>query len=87
MKSDIAIAQEAKMKPISEIGKKAGIEDVLVPYGRFLAKVPLTSAENFENQSQGKLILVTAMTPTPLGEGKTTNTIGLAQALAQIGKK
>ena len=85
-KSDIEIAQSVQMKPITEIAKKAGIEDAyLEPYGRYKAKVDLSLMENVKREN-GKLILVTAITPTPAGEGKTTTTIGLADGLARIGK-
>ena len=85
-KSDIEIAQSVQMKPITEIAKKAGIEDAyLEPYGRYKAKVDLSLMENVKKEN-GKLILVTAITPTPAGEGKTTTTIGLADGLARIGK-
>ena len=85
-KSDIEIAQSVQMKPITEIAKKAGIEDAyLEPYGRYKAKVDLSLMESVKREN-GKLILVTAITPTPAGEGKTTTTIGLADGLARIGK-
>ena len=85
-KSDIEIAQSVQMKPITEIAKKAGIEDAyLEPYGRYKAKVDLSLMESVKKEN-GKLILVTAITPTPAGEGKTTTTIGLADGLARIGK-
>ncbi|MBU1692946.1 MAG: formate--tetrahydrofolate ligase [Verrucomicrobia bacterium] len=88
MKSDIEIAQEAPKRPIAEIAGAIGIaEDDLIPYGRYIAKVPLDVVERREKAGEGKLILVTAMTPTPKGEGKTTNTIGLGQALARLGKR
>ncbi|MFH0954178.1 MAG: formate--tetrahydrofolate ligase [Verrucomicrobiota bacterium] len=88
MKSDIQIAQEAAKRPIVEIAKSLGIgADDLIPYGRYIAKVPIGVVERREDATEGKLILVTAMTPTPKGEGKTTNTIGLAQALARLGKR
>ena len=88
MKSDIQIAQEAAKRPIVEIAGSLGIgSDDLIPYGRYIAKVPIDVVERREDAREGKLILVTAMTPTPKGEGKTTNTIGLGQALARLGKR
>lgn len=87
MKSDIAIAQEATIQPISKIADKLGLSEVIEPYGHYQAKVPITHSPESKGKTKGKLILVTAMTPTPLGEGKTTNTIGLAQALSAIGEK
>ena len=85
-KSDIEIAQSVKMLPIGEIAEKAGIDDRFIePYGRYKAKVDY----NFLNETKGKdgkLILVTAINPTPAGEGKTTTTIGLADGLKRLGK-
>ncbi len=82
--TDIEIAQNCKMKPITEIAEKAGIgKDYLEPYGWYKAKVDLSYAK--ESKKNGKLVLVTAITPTPAGEGKTTTTIGLADAMNQIG--
>lgn len=87
MKSDIEIAQAAKIQPIVDIAKKLNIpEDDLELYGKYKAKLPLKYI-NEEKVKQGRLILVTAITPTPAGEGKTTTSIGLAQALNKIGKK
>src|SRR5437016_3087607 len=88
VKSDIEIARAAKMKPIIEIGKKLGIPaDSLVPYGHSKAKVGLDYIDGLANKKDGKLILVTAITPTPAGEGKTTTTVGLGDGLNRIGKK
>jgi formate--tetrahydrofolate ligase len=88
MRSDLEIARSIDLAPIPEIADKLGIPaDVLVPHGRFIAKVPLSYLDSLTDRPEGSLVLVTAMTPTPLGEGKTTTTIGLAQALAKIGKK
>jgi formate--tetrahydrofolate ligase len=88
VKSDIEIARAAKMLPIAEIAAKLGIpEDALEPYGRTKAKVALDFAQGLTAKPKGKLILVTAMTPTPAGEGKTTTTVGLGDALNRIGKK
>ena len=86
--SDIEIAQGVKMKPISEIAEKAGIaEKYIEQYGKYKAKIDLSLLNDRSGSPDGKLILVTAITPTPAGEGKTTTTIGLADGLAQIGKK
>ena len=88
MKSDIEIAQAASAKPISEIASKLGIpESSLEPYGRTKAKITLDYIESLSNKPDGKLILVTAISPTPAGEGKTTTTVGLGDALNHIGKK
>jgi len=88
VKSDIEIARAAKMKPIMEIGKALGIpaED-LVPYGHTKAKVTLKYIDSLAKKPNGKLILVTAINPTPAGEGKTTTTVGLGDGLNKIGKK
>lgn len=87
MKSDIEIAQSVVMKPILEVAEEIGLEEqYLEQYGTYKAKVDLAFL-NHSNNKKGKLILVTAMTPTPAGEGKTTTTIGLADAMRQIGKK
>ncbi len=84
MKSDIEIAQSAKPKHISEIAAKAGLtEGEIEYYGKYKAKIELSVAKR---ESKGKLVLVTAITPTPAGEGKTTTTIGLADGLSRIGK-
>jgi formate--tetrahydrofolate ligase len=86
--SDIEIARAAKLKPITQIAEAVGLspEDI-EPYGRYKAKIPLSVAERFADRPQGSLILVTAMTPTPAGEGKSTMTVGLGDALHRIGKK
>ncbi len=86
--SDIEIAQQAKMKPISEIAESLGVlDDELELYGKYKAKVSLDLLKRLESRPNGKLILVTAINPTPAGEGKTTLTVGLGQALNKIGKK
>ncbi len=86
--SDIEIAQSVKLQPIVEIASKLGIgEDELELYGNYKAKVSPSVWERVKDNRDGKLILVTAITPTPAGEGKTTTTVGLAQALSRIGKK
>ena len=88
MKSDIQIAQEAEMLPIKEVAEKLGIgEDDLELYGKYKAKLSDELIERVKNQPDGKLILVTAINPTPAGEGKTTISIGLADALNRAGKK
>ena len=84
--TDIEIAQNCKMKPITEIAKKAGIEPkYLEQYGNYKAKIDLSLMKE-TNKEDGKLVLVTAITPTPAGEGKTTTTIGLADGINRIGK-
>lgn len=87
MKTDIEIAQSYKMKPITEIAEKVGIpEDYLEAYGKYKAKIDTAFLKN-ESRKDGKLVLVTAINPTPAGEGKTTTTIGLADALNSMRKK
>ncbi|WP_432662779.1 formate--tetrahydrofolate ligase [Wukongibacter baidiensis] len=87
MKTDVQIAQEAKMLPIVEIGKKLGIkEDDLELYGKYKAKISLDVYKNLEDKEEGKLILVTAINPTSAGEGKTTTNVGLSMGLNKIGK-
>lgn len=86
--SDIEIAQQAKMKPISEIAENLGIkENEIELYGKYKAKINLSIFERLKDKPDGKLILVTAITPTPAGEGKSTTTVGLGQAMNKIGKK
>jgi len=88
MLTDIQIAQQAKMKYISEIAEEAGINgNELEMYGHYKAKVSLDLFDRLEKEENGKLILVTAINPTPAGEGKSTTTVGLGQALNKIGKK
>ena len=83
--TDIEIAQQAKMQPITQIAAAAGIDaELLEPYGKYKAKVSLSLLDH--TKKQGKLVLVTAITPTPAGEGKTTTTVGLADGLHRIGK-
>ena len=87
MKTDVQIAQEAKMLPVNEVAEKLGlVEEDLVHYGKYKAKVDLDVLDRLEDKEDGKLILVTAITPTPAGEGKTTVNIGLSMALNKIGK-
>ena len=88
MKSDIEIAQAAEMKHIREVANSIGLDEkYLELYGNYKAKVSLDVLEDFKDRPNGKYIDVTAITPTPLGEGKTVNTIGLSMALNKIGKK
>lgn len=88
MLTDIEIAKQADIKPISYIAEKLGISaDELEFYGKYKAKLPLSLLKKYENKEDGKLILVTAINPTPAGEGKTTVTVGLGEAMNRIGKK
>src|SRR6478736_7281306 len=88
MPTDIEISRAAKMRPIGEIAARLGIPDEAVePYGRYKAKVSLDWLNQRRNGPQGKLILVTAINPTPAGEGKTTTSVGLADGLNRIGRK
>ncbi|MEG2685160.1 MAG: formate--tetrahydrofolate ligase, partial [Erysipelotrichaceae bacterium] len=87
-KSDLEIAQEAKMQTINEIAKKVGInEDDLECYGKYKAKLSLDVLNSRKDKEDGKLILVTAINPTKAGEGKSTTTVGLGDALCKLGKK
>jgi formate--tetrahydrofolate ligase len=88
LKSDIEIARAANMKPIAEVGQKIGIPpDALLNYGPYKAKVSFDFINSVQGKRDGKLILMTAITPTPAGEGKTTTTVGLGDGLNRIGKK
>ncbi|GHV12970.1 formate--tetrahydrofolate ligase [Clostridia bacterium] len=89
MLTDIEIAREAKIKPIREIAESLGLdpENDIEPYGRYKAKLSDDTVERLKNSAKGKLILVTAISPTKYGEGKTTMSVGLGQALAKLGKK
>ena len=89
MPTDIDIAQKAKMQRISRLAfEKLGIEEEhLEPYGHYKAKVSLAYVDSLKDRPEGKLILVTAISSTPAGEGKTTTTVGLGDALNHIGKK
>lgn len=88
MKSDIQIAQEAKMEPIKNIAEKLGLcEDDIEYYGKYKCKISLDVYDKVKDKENGKLILVTAINPTPAGEGKSTVTVGLGQALNKMGKK
>jgi len=87
-KSDIEIAQEAKVADIREIAQKIGLtEDEIELYGKYKAKVDYNLLKKLADKPNGKLILTTAISPTPAGEGKTTTTVGLGDALSKIGKK
>jgi formate--tetrahydrofolate ligase len=87
VKSDIEIAQAAEMKEITEVASQLGLaEEDLKLYGKYKAKVELGVLKKFSEEADGKLVLVTAITPTPAGEGKTTTTVGLGQALNKLGK-
>jgi len=86
-KSDIAIADEARLLPIREVADKLGIGDSVLPWGKHKAKVDFAEIAAARPETNGKLILVTAVSPTPAGEGKTTTTIGLGDALNRIGKR
>ena len=86
--SDIEIARDAKIQPIMDVGAKLGIPaEHLIPYGHTKAKIDLGYLASLEDQPDGKLILVTGINPTAAGEGKTTTTVGLGDALNRIGKK
>ena len=87
MKSDIQIAQEAKMEYITKISEKLNLtEDDIEQYGKYKCKLSLDILEKNKNKENGKLVLVTAINPTPAGEGKSTVTVGLGQALCKMGK-
>ena len=88
MLSDIQIAQKATMKRVTEVASHLGIaDDHLIPYGHYKAKISLDYVDSLKDKPNGKLVLVTAISPTPAGEGKTTTTVGLGDALNRIGKK
>ena len=88
MSSDIGIAQNATLKPIGEIAARLGIPAASIEnYGHYKAKIGLDYIDTLKDKPDGKLILVTALSPTPAGEGKTTTTVGLGDALNRIGKK
>ena len=88
MKSDVEIAQAAKMKPIVQVAAELGLtEDDLELYGKYKAKVSLNVWDRIKDRPNGKVVLVTAINPTPAGEGKTTNTVGIGDALRKLGKK
>ncbi|MCA0421099.1 MAG: formate--tetrahydrofolate ligase, partial [Proteobacteria bacterium] len=88
MPTDIEIARVATLQPIATIAAKAGIpSEALNPYGKYIAKIDTHAIPGFEAKPDGKLILVTAISPTPAGEGKTTTTVGLGDGLSRIGKR
>ena len=88
MLQDIEIARAARLKPIGDIAAALGVPDsALIPYGRHIAKIEAPYLKSLEDRPDGKLVLVTAISPTPAGEGKTTTTVGLSDALTRIGKK
>jgi formate--tetrahydrofolate ligase len=88
MATDIEVARAARMKPIAEVGAKIGIPaDAMLQYGRTKAKIEFDFIEGLKDKPDGKLVLVTAITPTPAGEGKTTTTVGLVDGLSHIGKR
>ncbi len=87
MATDIEIARAAELRPIADIAERAGIPvDALEPHGKFIAKVDTKAIPDFAGKPDGKLILVTAINPTPAGEGKTTTTVGLGDGISRIGK-
>ena len=87
MKTDIEIAQAAEIQPITKIAEKIGLSfDDIELYGKYKAKIPLEVLEKFDEQTDGKLVLVTSINPTPAGEGKSTVTVGLADAFARQDK-
>ena len=88
MKTDIEIAQEAVMEPIVRVAEKLGIkEDDLELYGKYKAKISDEFIDSIQDRPNGKLVLVTAINPTPAGEGKTTTSVGLGEAFGKLGKK
>ena len=88
MKTDIQIAQEAKLMHVKDVAAQIGIaEEELEFYGKYKAKLSDELWERVKDNEDGKLVLVTAINPTPAGEGKTTTTVGLGQAMAKLGKK
>src|SRR5215217_6275748 len=88
MPNDLQIARKAALKPLDEIAASMGIEkDLLEPYGNSVAKIKLEAIEELADRPRAKYVVVSAITPTPLGEGKTTTTVGLGQAFGHIGKR
>ena len=83
--TDIEIAKSVKLNQITEVAKDLGIEDYIEPYGKYKAKISNELTKKLENKQNGKLILFTAISPTPLGEGKTTVSIAVADGLRKIG--
>src|SRR5688572_21307615 len=88
MASSLEIAQAAKLRPIEDLATELGLKhEEIDPYGRFMAKMSLSALDRLASRPDGKLIVVTGITPTPLGEGKTTTAIGLAQGMCKLGVK
>ncbi|MGA1327268.1 MAG: formate--tetrahydrofolate ligase, partial [Rubrivivax sp.] len=88
MRSDIDIAQAATLQPVTEIAQRLGLpEEALVAYGRYKAKITLPHLRTLQDRPDGRLVLVTGINPTPAGEGKTTTTVGLGDALNRIGER
>ena len=88
MASDLEIARTAKLKPISDVARDLGLEDEeIIPYGATKAKIHLDALRRIDGNPMGKYVVVTAVTPTPLGEGKTTTTVGLIQGLESSGRR
>lgn len=88
VKTDIEIAQESSLLPIKDIAKSIGLsENDIDYYGKYKAKITYEKIHSLQNESDGRLILVTSINPTPAGEGKSTVTVGLGDALNQLGKK
>src|SRR5262249_61733469 len=88
MKSDIEIGQEARLRPIEDVARDAGIHPSdFIPYGRDKAKIAISAIQRREGRPEAPLVLVSAITPTPAGEGKSTTTVGLGQALNRLGKR
>ena len=86
VRSDIEIAQQAQLTPITEVAAKVGLTaDDLELYGKYKAKISFAAIRRLQKKADGKLVLVTAITPTPAGEGKTLTSIGLAQAMNKLG--
>src|SRR6187551_3679966 len=88
MKSDIQIAQEARLRPVEEIARDMGLDPAdFIPYGRDKAKIHIRAIQRRDGRPEAPLVLVSAITPTPAGEGKSTTTVGLGQALNRLGKR
>ncbi|HEY5299251.1 MAG TPA: formate--tetrahydrofolate ligase, partial [Acetobacteraceae bacterium] len=88
MPSDLEIARAARLRPIAEIAEKLGVPiDAIEPYGRYKAKIGFDFIRAVEDRPEGALILVTGISPTPAGEGKTTTTVGLGDALNRLGTR
>ncbi|MDT7707515.1 MAG: formate--tetrahydrofolate ligase, partial [Pseudonocardiales bacterium] len=86
--SDLSIAKAATLRPLTEVAAGMGIDErLLLPYGRDVAKIDLAAIEELADRPKARYVVVTAVTPTPLGEGKTTTTVGLGQAMARTGRR